>query len=563
VRNFFLHQIDLPHLSVLDNQEYKNSCRIKRKRMNRKKLYAAFAISITAATLWGDCNDSSRLEATGKTTLAIHPLFVSQQPEMVSGFRSERSHAREEGRGGMFQAVFFGSRTTEGKDLARYFFFNGQDTLSAAEVGPVAGAAGFGTQNLLAQDFNVFTINGNFQSKITISPEQSVIGLGLHDRQSFWHNYDRGSGFWLSASTSIQHVKNMMNFQEFVINDGGGVNEAASDDAVANMTQAFSQSDWNYGKICAGSSMKKTGLADIEFKLGYEWLQLKPAHMESYIGVVIPTGNRNEAEYVFEPIVGRGKYAGLMFGSCLGLAIWDHETGDASIRYELAYHTEILFKRDQKRSFDLKNRPWSRYLPVYTSQDQAMEAAGLAAPLNQNFATPGINVFTQELKVTPGLTQDINTAFVFNYKRFQGEVGYNFLAKRAENVEFDCPWPTTIALKHFLGAGQTNPIRTISGSPYYEQLVSSIPVAPSASVPLIPVSVANYSMSIIQVSDIDLNSAATPAILSNTLYLTLGFDLEDREFPLFGNVGGSFTFSKNNDAVPRRWVLWAKMGLSF
>src|SRR4030095_8383876 len=154
--------------------------------MNHKKLYAAIALSIMSTTLLGDCNDndSSRLEATGKSTLAVHPLFVSQQTEMVSGFRSERSHAREDGYGGMFQAVFFGSRTTNEKDLARYFFFNGQDTLTAAEVGPVAGQAGFGTQNLLAQDFNVFTINHNFASKITIAPQQSVIGLGLHDRQS-------------------------------------------------------------------------------------------------------------------------------------------------------------------------------------------------------------------------------------------------------------------------------------------------------------------------------------------------------------------------------------------
>lgn len=538
--------------------------------MKHTKLWAVIAITAIGTALLADCdNDSSRLEATGKSTLAIHPLFVSQQPEMVSGFRSERSHARDEGHGGMFQAVLFGSRTTNDKDLARYFFFDGQDTLTAAEVGPVEGQAGFGTQDLLAQDFNVFTIKSDFASSITISPQQSVIGLGLHDRQSFWKNHDRGSGFWLSVSTSIQHVKNMMNLCEFVSNDGGGVNEAASEFAVANMTEAFRQADWEFGKICAGSSMKKTGLADIEFKVGYEWLQHEPAHMESYIGLIIPTGNKNEGEFVFEPIVGRGKYAGIMFGSCLGIAIWNSELGDKSIRYELANHTEILFKRDQVRSFDLKGRPWSRYLPVYINEEQAEEATTLDTDLHrQNFATPGINVFTQRLKVTPGLTHDINTAFIFNCKRFQGEVGYNFLAKRAENAELDCPWPTTIALKHFNGAGQTNPIRTINGSPYYEQIVRSMGTEIAAAPPadgilLVPVEVDNYEMAVIKATDLDLNSAATPAILTNTLYATLGFDLEDREYPLFGNVGGSFTFSKNNDAVPRRWVLWAKMGLSF
>ena len=537
--------------------------------MKQNKIVALVAIGAMSTMLLGDCDiDSGRLEATGKTTLAIHPLFVSQQPEMVSSFRSDRSHAREEGRGGAFEAVLFGSRTTNGDDLARYFFFDGQEKLTVAEVGPVAGAAGFGTQNLLAQDFNIFTVNHDFASTITIDPNQSVIGLGLYDRQSFWKNHDRGRGFWLSVSTSIQHVKNMMNLCEFVTNDGGGADETANDFVVANMIEAFSQEDWKFGKICANSSMKKTGLADIEFKIGYEWLQHDPAHMESYIGVVIPTGNKNEGVYIFEPIVGRGKYAGIMFGSSLGLEIWTNETGNMNIRYELANHTEILFKRDQVRSFDLKYRPWSRYLPVYASLEEATEIAALTnLSFRQNESTPGINVFTQKLQVKPGLTHDINTAFIFTWNRFQAEVGYNFLAKRGEIVELDCPWQPVVALKHFLGAGQTNPIRTINGSPFYEQIVSSITlpatVPPTPDFQLIPVPLARYETVVIQATDLDLNSAATPAILTNTLYGTLGFTLPEREYPLFGNVGGSFTFSKNNDAAPRRWVLWAKMGLSF
>jgi hypothetical protein len=529
------------------------------KQMNK----IAFAIlSTIGINIYADCDitDSSRLEATGKTILTIHPLFVSQQPELVSSFRSDRNQTRENGRGGAFQALLFGSRTTNGDELSRYFFFNGQESLTVAEVGPVSGQPGFGTQDLLAQDFNIFTVNGDFESKITTSPQQSVIGLGLHERHSFWKNHDIGRGFWLSVSTSIQHVKNDMNFCEFIINDGGGANEAANNVVVANMTEAFAQPDWCFGKICANSSMKKTGLADIEFKIGYEWLEHEPAHMESYIGLIIPTGNKNNGEYVFQPIVGRGKNVGIMFGSSLGIEIWNSTDGDKNIRYELANHTEILFRNTQTRSFDLKYRPWSRYLPVYANIEQAQEAAALTDPLHrQNMSTPGINVFTQEVKVTPGLTHNVNTAFVFTCRRFQAEAGYNFLAKRAEKVELDCPWQPVVALKHFLGAGQTNPIRTINGNAYYEQRVENM----DNDLELIPVPLAKYETAEIQATDLDLNSASTPAILVNSLYGTLGFHLYEREYPLFGNVGGSFTFSKNNNAVPHRWVIWAKMGVSF
>lgn len=515
--------------------------------------------ALTSSLLAEDLSESSRLEATSKTTLSIHPLFVSQSPEMVSGFRNDRNQTRENGRGGAFQAVLFGSRTTNSCDLGRYFFPDAQDSLLAAEDSD-SPAPGFTIKkNLLAQDFNVITNNGNFESIIKIAPKQSVIGLGLHYRQSFWKNHDRGRGFWLSVSSPIMHVKNDMNFCETVINDGGGAEENLPGGvvAVANMTEAFNQKAWNFGKISADCSMKKTGLGDIEFKVGYEWLQHEPAHMESYLGLVVPTGNKNEGEYVFEPIIGRGKYWGVMFGSCLGLEIWTSDDGDKNIRYELANHSEILFKREQVRSFDLKNRPWSRYLPVYLNQAQAALAN---TEESQFLSTPGINVFTQQVKVTPGLTHDINTAFIFSVRKFQGEVGYNFLAKRGENVELNCCWQDGPALVHFQGGGETNPIRTIDGNQYYEQTVTNEPNSPAV---LIPVTLGNYNNSLIKETDLDLNSAATPALFANTLYGTLGFHCQEREYPLFGNFGGSYTFSTNNNAVPRRWVIWAKMGVSF
>lgn len=531
--------------------------------MKHNNLLVLLSISVITLSLNAACDisDSSLYEATSKTTLAIHPLFVSQSPEMVSGFRNDRNNTRENGRGGAFQAVLFGSRTSNSDDLARYFFPDAQESLIAAEDFPTPAPGFTRTKNLLAQDFNIFTETGAFESVIKIAPEQSVIGLGLHYRQSFWKNSDRGRGFWLSVSAPIMHVKNSMNFCENVINDGGGADEAANNVVVANMTQAFSQPAWNFGKICADSSMKKTGLGDIEFKIGYEWLQHEPAHMESYFGLVIPTGNKQEGEYVFEPIVGRGKYFGVMFGSCLGLEIWNSEAGDKNIRFELANHTEILLKRKQVRSFDLKNRPWSRYLPVYLNVEEATADAALTPPtFATNASTPGINLFTQQVKVTPGLTHDINTAFVFSVRRFQGEVGYNFLAKRAEKVELECPWQPVSALKHFIGSGTTNPIRTIDGNRYYEQTVSNLL---NPAVVLIPVTLANFETSVITEAQIDLNSAATPALFANTLYGTVGFHCQEREYPLFGNFGGSYTFSQNNNAVPRRWVLWAKAGLSF
>src|SRR5258707_15030472 len=102
--------------------------------MKHKRVVMFLLLSSAGASLHANCdNDSSRLEATSKTTLSIHPLFVSQSPEMVSGFRNDRNQTRENGRGGAFQAVLFVSRTTNSDDLALYFFPVTQDSLISAE----------------------------------------------------------------------------------------------------------------------------------------------------------------------------------------------------------------------------------------------------------------------------------------------------------------------------------------------------------------------------------------------------------------------------------------------
>jgi len=366
--------------------------------------------------------------------------------------------------------------------------------------------------------------------------------------------------FWLSVSSPITHMKTNMNLTEVI----DGIFEADTNQdpmALNSMIAALNQPEWNFGKITT-CSMKKTGLADIEFKVGYEWLQHEPAHMETYIGIIIPTGNKQNGEYVFEPIIGRGKHVGAMFGSSLGIGIWENKGGDKTIRFELANHSEYLFRNTQIRSFDLKNKPWSRYIDMYANEEQAQEASTQANPLyGKNLATPGINILTQQVKVTPGLAHNINSAFVFSVRTFEGEVGYNFFAKRAECVKLACPWLEGPALKHYNGLGTTNPIRNIQGDPYLEQTVMRLETTPAQT--LIPVSVGNYETVVIKETDLDLQSATTPCLISNTLYGTLGYRNDEREYPMFGSVGGSYTFSKNNDAVLRRWTIWGKMGLAF
>jgi hypothetical protein len=63
-------------------------------------------------------------------------------------------------------------------------------------------------------------------------------------------------------------------------------------------------------------------------------------------------------------------------------------------------------------------------------------------------------------------------------------------------------------------------------------------------------------------ADLDLSSAAHPAVYENTVYATLGMNWDKCKMPVFVNVGGAYTFNENN-ACAKRWGIWGKAGVSF
>ena len=499
--------------------------------------------------------------ATSKTSLANSQApFSSVSPELVAGFRNDRTYARNDIRHGSVQFALFGSKSTHGTkdDLARYFFPGGKVCLSCADDDLLDNFEK--KKDLLAQNFNVFTKNGDFRSEITIAPTQSIVGCGIHWRQCFLRDPLKGEGVWASASVPLVQVRNRMNFQEYVSNYGGGVSQSAGVPVVGTMKEAFMQKEWLFGKISDGV-MTKTALADIELKVGYDqYLEDEPSHMELYVGIIIPTSNKNKGEFVFEPIVGRGGHVGLMFGGELGKDIFMRYNNEQKITWELAVHSEYLFKNKQTRSFDLVDKPWSRYIPLYANEEQAKEAEafiGVDQARANNFATPGINLLTRRVRVSPGYSFDMNSAFVFQDSRMRAELGYNLFFKRAEYVSLVCAWEPVAAIKYCDGEGKTNPIRTIVGNKYLEQEVLD-----NAGNMLIPVALTDFNNSVLIENDLDLVSAATPSLMSHTVYVTVGCYFDEKKYPVVLDGGISYTFSQNN-AVINKWMLCLKSGFSF
>lgn len=482
--------------------------------------------------------DDCSIKATSHSFFSVRPQFQTASPERVTLFR-DRIGKQCDGYHGAIQIVPLGGQSGQTDLLARFFLPFDKCSLDVASIELDNKKL---PPDIMSQQFGIYPEAGQqFKSTISIEPRQSIAGVGITYRQAFLQLPDSNNYVWFEISSPIISVENKVCLKEKVDPNNGKLQDHG---LPQNMTQAFKQESWLYGKIDNEHRMRKTGLADIELKFGYEWLKRGCCFLESYIGLLIPTGNCPKARYMFEPIIGHNKHMGLFFGNTGVFEFW-HCEPCCDFFFALDMNALYLADRIERRSFDLKYRPWSRYMQVYANKEQAELAL---SQRSETLHTPGINVFTQDMCVSPRMAKTINSALIITRDCLQAELGYNFYARDAENVKLKCCWNPEPALKNSLvGGGQTNPYQTINWF-VIDTAVNN--------------EVFYYTNNVIKASDLDLESAAHPAVLTQTIYATLGYSWDCKKYPCFAGLGASYEAANDNVGL-NRWLVWGKCGISF
>ena len=516
----------------------------------RKFIVPLVAIGIIAArALYAE--DDCCCKASSHTTFVVMPQYQTATPERVTGFRN-RIGARKDGCAGALEVVPFGGKSLKNSELAKFFtpFCKNKLTVSNNFVRD--------NPDLLSEHFNIYaensapTVPGVFNSTICLKACQAVAGVGLTYRQGIWELPCSNNLLWFEISGPIINVRNKVSLSEEVSPD----NTALLDNGLPqNMIEAFKQEAWCYGKIDDCRYMNKTRLADLEIKFGYQWLKNDCCIFESFAGIIAPTGNRQSAHYVFEPVVGFAKHVGGEVGMTGIFQFWESCNSDYTFSYALDMNAWYFAEGIERRSFDLQGRPWSRYMQTYANKEQAQQAQDLFAtdPLQAlTLSTPGINVFTKDLCVSPRMSKIVNSAFVFTGPHAEAEVGYNFFTRDAECVKLASCWKEGPALKAInQGAGFTNNLQSINRYTISEQVGD-----------VQPLPVASYDLNLIKECDLDLESAAHPGFITHTFYGSFLWHWDDLKYPCLVGVGGSFEYCDDNLGLSR-WLGWAKVGFSF
>lgn len=501
----------------------------------------------------------------GHTFLPIRPIFEIARPEYVTMFRDFRD-VRKDGHGASFDVAVLGGRTSKTRDMAQYLLPNQHDSIVVGE--DVSSYARDWATDINAYNVGILThpVDSTdvltplkFESRVKFHPRQSIIGVGFAYHQRLPRH------LWLEVGGPLVRVVNSLGMKEKIMNAGGGnVPEGAFSDFISAMGDCNTKRC--YGRM-TNKCLKKTRFSHIDARFGYDSYSTAQCLHGWFVGLTIPTGNKPCGKYFFEPIVGNNGHWGSIVGSYGNHELLSDTKGR---RFVFSYESVLryLFENKQRRSFDLKHRPWSRYMVVYNNQDALPEWTPEQAVIgNSDYLDYLVNHSTLCVTVRPHYTLDLAMGVRYEDGGFNAEFGGNVCVRHNEEICLSkgCPCETygIAALRTWsdADAGSQNPKTRTNSLP--NDPIFAIENEPVGN-PDVRVSVDGANTPVYRAitrDDFELNSAACPGVMSQIVYGSLGYTWRDTRYPTFLNFGASYEWGHENAAI-ERWLLWFKFGLA-
>ena len=444
------------------------------------------------------------------------------------------------------------NRAYKTRQVAEYFFGTDTITISGSTI------ANRGTNDILADYFGLST---DYQSCVHICPkvQNALIDFALY--LAWGPVYFRIHAPYVWNQTEMELIETTLFSGSDTLYPAFYMAQAEVQPPAQTFKQAMTggftwgnvQEGLKFGKVaCAELSENK--LSDIEFALGWNFLQRERGVVGGSLRASAPTGTIPTSTYLLEPIVGSGHHWQCGVGFNMQGLIWEK---DADQRVDLIFDINImhLFKSRQIRSFDLqKNGFGSRYILVKEFNENGAYT-GKSQPL--------INITSLPCLIDAAAQIDFIIMFGYQNSGCSFDIGYNGWIRTAEGVELDCCFAKNrwglkgIAnVANIVGpVNDTQSSATIQGNALSEQAMvidDSPPV-------------------FINTCDLDLRSGAASRQFTHKLFAHGSYAWIDMRYaqPYVG-LGFSVEFAgkRPKDLQPNKnsmsmWAFWLKTGAGF
>lgn len=421
--------------------------------------------------------------------------------------------------GGAARATWFFQQSLPLSRTAHYFMpFCNTTQLIAGTDSPYAN-----NRNIIAAEW--LGMDSTSAGTISINPLQKQVGMFVEYNQNLKTivNSDFVNNYWVSVSVPFSKVTNNLHATQHTINE--------SSTFPHTIKQAFNNPEWQYGLI-PFCSRSRTLPGEVRLKLG-SWLVSKDYYQCAYQSIfVIPTGNKPQPEYLFDAVVGNNLHAGV--GGAVFFQIpLNYDVSSVAACFFLNLEGIFLIRNHQYRTFDLRGKPWSRYM-LYNEK-------GPGGRTN----IPGVNILTRWAMVKPFGVFDFSTGWRFMSDWLEVEIGYNVWGKDQEEVYYRAPLndPCTTCYGIF-GIAGSGPGKTAHCSTISFKAPDDLVFKPVREV------------------DIDFHSGAAGSILNHKAHICVNVIQEYCNTLLFGNIGTYIDIAQKNGGL-KSWGLWGTIGATF
>lgn len=369
-----------------------------------------------------------------------------------------------------------------------------------------------------------------------INPEQSQGGV------DFKYNQDIGTFLdvpffrdsWFSVDFPLVVVNNNINLHQTLLS-------TPTSEFPHDIKQAFNNPAWCYGRI--GCNHTAIQIPWITVMMGSPFLAQRYNQIGYYTGITIPTSKKADPKYLFSPLTGYNGHIAINAGVNFNVLL-NKEIDRFAACWYLNLDNIFLIRAKQKRTFDLKCKPWSRYMLYHVRCSEEQELADI--PSSQQFV-PGVNLLTRDAIVHPYDIIDFATGFRFTIEnKIEVELGYGIWGHTEEWVYLICEQQTPKDCGLIGIAGQTvNGVpHTASGSTISKQAENDDFFIP------------------INDFDLDPDSGASYAALNHNAHGSISYLYFGNCFDGFISAGWFLDFPQKNAAL-QTWGAWGKIGASF
>ena len=444
-----------------------------------------------------------------------------------------------------------GARTFDNEKIGRYF-------------APICGTNCFsigkdGEADVRAEDFGL-----SCTANVCLCPKSSSFIL---DVQYFLGLDPICEGLFFEAFLPVVHTRREINccvdtsetcsgaFEPCLMSLVPANNETATTDVSQALNGAVLWGDVT-NEMCFGSlccSEQKTGVADLQFALGYRFMAGTNYNLGLKIIAKAPTGTKSTATMLFEPTIGNGAHFELGGGIAGFCRFWEKDVDHSlMLNFEMDV-THLFTSRTQTRLFDLNNRGcYSRYL-LLKQFDESLTGT-------DSFTVSGLergpNVFAQNIKVSIPYQVDASILLSFQRGCWLADIGYNFWARGEEREQEFCP----SLPGNTYGIKGTTPMCTLGTDAPDNQTANLSTISESKG---FNGATDGTNPTFINCADINICSALAPSARSHSVIGNITYLWNDVCHTPWIGVGTQVEFSGNGNAVLTQWQLWAKAGITF